>query len=317
METERLPLGKSLADKHRAAHYKWVNMPPGIPPDMAVEFMEKLKAGSTIRKLIGGGKILGPAMVSRERFKKHCELNPIWAAEARRISDVNGRLLKGARVRGLTHCKHGHPLSGDNLYVAPGRTERKCLTCVKRRYDAPVPATQEQIRQLTAALNAGKTISQICWGRRDGRITEVPILSFRKLKHYRRLNPDFETFLRSATADNNLKGQRRRYQPERVRLEIVRSQNNDFKTIVDLTPASLPPDVRNDIAQSIFLALFEGSLRRDQVKVRVCQFVTEHNRMFPTKFAKFGDSPLVSLDAVLFDGGSTTRGDTISRGLWD
>jgi hypothetical protein len=39
--------------------------------------------------------------------------------------------------------------------------------------------------------------------------------------------------------------------------------------------------------------------------------------MFPTKFAKFGDRPLVSLDDVLFDGGTTTRGDTISRGLWD
>jgi hypothetical protein len=39
--------------------------------------------------------------------------------------------------------------------------------------------------------------------------------------------------------------------------------------------------------------------------------------MFPTKFAKFGDSPLVSLDEVMFDDGSTTRGDNVSRGLWD
>jgi hypothetical protein len=229
----------------------------------------------------------------------------------------NGNAGKGARVRNLTHCKHGHPLSGDNLYIAPGRTERKCLACVKRRYDAPVPATPKQIQELTAALNAGKTISQICWGKRDGRITEIPILSFRKLKLYRRLNPDFESFLKSATADNNLKGQRRRYQPERVRIEIVRSQNNEFKTIVDLTPAYLPPDVRNDIAQSIFLALFEGSLRRDQVKVHVQRFVTEHNRMFPTRFAKFGNSRLVSLNEMLFEDGSTTRGDTVSRGLWD
>jgi hypothetical protein len=38
--------------------------------------------------------------------------------------------------------------------------------------------------------------------------------------------------------------------------------------------------------------------------------------MFPTKFAKFGDSQLVSLDEVMFDGGTATRGDTVSRGLW-
>jgi hypothetical protein len=79
----------------------------------------------------------------------------------------------------------------------------------------------------------------------------------------------------------------------------------------------LPPDVRSDIAQSIFVALFEGSLQRDQVKGRVQRFVADHNRLFPTKFAKFGNSPLISLDEVMFEDGSTTRGDTVSRGLWD
>jgi len=39
--------------------------------------------------------------------------------------------------------------------------------------------------------------------------------------------------------------------------------------------------------------------------------------MFPTKYAKFGDSPLVLLDEVLFDDGTATRGDRVSRGLWD
>jgi hypothetical protein len=80
MEIELLPLGHSLADKHRAAELRWRGKPPGIPPEMAIEFMAKLKAGSTVRKLTAGGKILGAAMVSFDRFKKHCELNPIWAA---------------------------------------------------------------------------------------------------------------------------------------------------------------------------------------------------------------------------------------------
>jgi hypothetical protein len=65
-------------------------MPPGIPPDMAIEFMAKLKAGSTIGKLTTGK--YGPSMVSYERFKKHCELHPAWAAEAWRIS----RVIRGA-----------------------------------------------------------------------------------------------------------------------------------------------------------------------------------------------------------------------------
>jgi hypothetical protein len=70
-------------------------MPPGIPPEMAIEFMSRLRGGSTNRKLTAGGKV-GPAFVSYERFKKHCELPPEWAREARAISDVNSRLGKGA-----------------------------------------------------------------------------------------------------------------------------------------------------------------------------------------------------------------------------
>lgn len=31
-----------------------------------------------------------------------------------------------------THCKWGHPLEGDNLYVPPGRAERYCRTCLRR-----------------------------------------------------------------------------------------------------------------------------------------------------------------------------------------
>src|SRR5260370_42620976 len=98
MEIKLLPFGQSLADKHRAAELRWRGMPPGIPPEMAIEFMAKLKAGSTVRKLTGSGK-LGPAMVSYDRFKKHRQLNPIWAAEAHRISDANGRMGKGSRTR--------------------------------------------------------------------------------------------------------------------------------------------------------------------------------------------------------------------------
>jgi hypothetical protein len=109
MEIERLPFGQSHADKCRAGGLKWRKTPPGIPPDMAVEFMKKLRAGSTVHKLTAGGKKFGPAMVSHERFKKHCELNPEWAKESRAISNKNGNLLKGARVRNLTHCKYGHP----------------------------------------------------------------------------------------------------------------------------------------------------------------------------------------------------------------
>jgi len=34
-----------------------------------------------------------------------------------------------------THCKHGHPLSGENLWVQPKTGYRYCRTCAKRRSD--------------------------------------------------------------------------------------------------------------------------------------------------------------------------------------
>jgi hypothetical protein len=315
MSVENPTFQPSHADKHRAAELKWRGAAPGMPPALADEFMAAIKTGKTVYMLTSGKKEYGPALATPDRFKDHCNLHPGWAVEVYRISKVNGRIVRGARLRNLTHCAQGHPFSGANLKFEPsGR--RRCMTCIKRRETFPPLPSEEQIKNVTAALNSGKTIGQICWGKVAGEKVSALIVPFRNLKRYRQLNPGFDKFVVSAMADHNSRGQRRRYQPERVRIEIVRCQNEDFQKIVDMVPAYLPPDVRNDIAQSIFVALFEGALQRDQARARVQHFVAD-NRMFPTKYAKFGDSPLVSLDEVLFEDGSATRGDTVSRGLWD
>jgi len=65
------------------------------------------------------------------------------------------------------------------------------------------------------------------------------------------------------------------------------------------------------------VAVFERSLKSENVRARVKHYVAAHNRMFPTKYAKFAGRPLVWLDAQLFDQGAMTLGDTISRGPWD
>jgi hypothetical protein len=67
----------------------------------------------------------------------------------------------------------------------------------------------------------------------------------------------------------------------------------------------------------IFEDILSGSLDRADVPKRIRFYVQECEKLFPTKFRKFGDGLLVSLDEQLFDGGTATRGDTVSRGLWD
>lgn len=279
----------------------------GLSDERAARFMVALRGGTT-RHLFG---------VNTKSLELYFATHPDYAREARPLIEANARaarLRKGARLRNLTHCVHGHPLSGANISLEPnGR--RKCLACAKRRHLAPRPPTREQIEKVTAALNAGQTLSLICHGRLHDEIVKPRILTYRKLNFYRRQNPTFDQFVISATDNNISKGLRRRLHPERARIEIVRGQNDDFHKILSMLPRQLAN--RDEVAGSIFLALSEGTLQRDQVRLRLSEFIRAQNAMFPINYAKFGNSPLLSLDEMLFDDGTATRGDTVSRGLWD
>jgi hypothetical protein len=93
MPAEKLSGQMSRSEIHRVAYLKWRDAPPGIPPGLAIDFMTRLKAASTVRKLTGGGKMLGrPALVSYDRFKKHCEHGDDAARVVRAIKDeLEGR----------------------------------------------------------------------------------------------------------------------------------------------------------------------------------------------------------------------------------
>jgi hypothetical protein len=101
------------------------------------------------------GKRLGPAIVSFDRFKKHCELNPEWAVEAWRISMVNCNAGKGSRLRKMTEklCLRGlHPMTGDNVRIDPSRGRRACLACRYFARDNPPRLTVEVLAKVKRAL---------------------------------------------------------------------------------------------------------------------------------------------------------------------
>jgi hypothetical protein len=139
------------------------------------------------------------------------------------------------------------------------------------------------------------------------------LVRFSTLARHRRENPEFDRLVIAATKDSNSKGQKLRW--TRVRNAVVRDDNNDYYKIRDLIPANNPN--RDDIVARIFEDLLGGTLQREEVPARVKVYIAELNKLYPTKYAKFGDSPLMSLDELMFDDGSTTRGDNVSRGLWD
>ena len=49
MEIERVPFGQSHAEKIRVAHYKWLNMPAGLTPELSSKFMLGFHGGKTVR----------------------------------------------------------------------------------------------------------------------------------------------------------------------------------------------------------------------------------------------------------------------------
>jgi hypothetical protein len=149
--------------------------------------------------------------------------------------------------------------------------------------------------------------------RRGCKNPSLRIVDASALARYRRENPEFDQFVKRAVVGNTARGQKIRY--SRVRTAAVRDNNNDYYKIRAMIPEQNPH--RDDIVARIFEDLLIGSLKRDEVSARVKDYIAELNKLYPTKYPKFGNSQLLSLDEVMFDDGSTTRGDTVSRGLWD
>jgi hypothetical protein len=306
--------------------------PTLMTPTQAIECMEALKRGLTLRRITGGGS-LGKPIVSLTKLNAHCAAYEVWGAEAMRLARANAKAVDKGHRRKQTHCKFGHPLSGSNVRTeGPGRRFRRCLACQKRQEASPPLPTAETIEAVTAALNGGKTITQICHGVLDGKAVAEPILQFRNLKRYRVLNQDYDRFIREASAKNKTLDHLRRY-PAASRRKLIQPSSlvrgptltgviagpsHEIFTVVDrAVPRNLDFETRKEVMSEMMLAILEGKLTLEEAPLRYREFLRITNRMFPTQYAKFGGSPLVSLDESLFDNGSGTRGDIVTRALWD
>jgi lambda repressor-like predicted transcriptional regulator len=135
----RLRISEELAEELRAMQRIAATVNGGTPADaperaVSVEFTAKLNAlhkqGVSIRHLAATLGVYYGAVKSR--LARHGYRNPSPSQSEDRYL---GRPTD--RVAGLqTHCKHGHLLSGENLYVMPKTGIRVCRACQRRRASA-------------------------------------------------------------------------------------------------------------------------------------------------------------------------------------
>jgi hypothetical protein len=170
------------------------------------------------------------------------------------------------------------------------------------------------VARVKNALQAGASLSLKTGGRRlsgGKRDRSTVITSFKIIKRHRSENPDFDCFVRETIFNRGF----RPTQSVPLRTYRYEWKAGDDRVIFSMVPAWL--EDRDDVVNDIMIALFEGTLDRQQVENYIARFVRARLRDFPKKYARFGSSPLLSLDEALFDEGSGTRGDNVSRGLWD
>ena len=76
--------------------------------------------------------------------------------------NYSSRPGSGIHNKSKTHCKYGHPLTGENLKI--GRKGRVCIACRKRRAKAKnkrATPTDKKVQVVIDALKEGKTLRNI------------------------------------------------------------------------------------------------------------------------------------------------------------
>jgi hypothetical protein len=90
---------------------------------------------------------------------------------------------------------------------------------------------------------------------------------------------------------------------------IAAQPDETFSAVDAAVSHRLPHHIRDDVMGRLILDILEGRVDVSQA-AKYAQVYTRQ------AYNQMNYGPL-SLDARLFEDGSTTRGDTITRGLWD
>jgi hypothetical protein len=279
-------------------------------PAVMAAVMVALEAGRSLRSITMGDRF-GARIVHVYQIQKWMVANPEWAKKAQPLIDKNriaANVRKGDQFKRMTHCKHGHSLHDAYVFVrsSDGYRVRQCKTCTQLKPGRPVvPEIKEKV---VALIKQGASQSDFTTCGKPGFL-----ITHRTLIRWKTEDQSLSRLM-SETASIRMENIVKRIWASRKR-NLIRNQTNDYYKIRSMIPESFPG--RDETVTDIFMMLHAKTLRWEDIPKHIKKLKTEYDRMFPTKFRKFGNGWLVSLDQLAYEDGSTTVGDQVSRGLWD
>jgi hypothetical protein len=183
---------------------------------LADRFERGMRRGDTVKDLTSPD--LKTYIVPASRYKVHCSLHPAWARRIAKLNRANISIKKrdnsDRRVMTQEYCLKGlHRMTGDNVMIVNAIGHRRCRTC---HYAAAAghPMPSEKVEEIKAAVANGATFNQICNGipAGGGEIDRsLVITTAPKLQRQRKLDPEFDTFLKKHFEANIFVGQLLRY----------------------------------------------------------------------------------------------------------
>lgn len=227
---------------------------------------------------------------------------PEQAAAQRR-----GSAKSAAVRRAATHCKRGHPFSGDNLIIRE-EGKRKCRACQNMHVKishSRMP-TPERIDNIMTALRSGTTKDGLTRGRKV--VAWPSMQTFLSSGH-----EDVKTAL--ALIERNRIVARDRSLVVAIPSVRVNRWISTFavEAINSVVPRNIPDFVRDEIRNELLSKLWTGesapSQLRQASKSSITRFYGDYDLM-----SRYGKHR--SIDAT-FDGGLSTLHDFANGNIWE
>ena len=274
----------------------------GFSDERATRFMIALRGGATRSRFGANPKSL------EIYFAAH----PDCAREALPLLEANAkaaRLRKGSHKRSRTHCGRGHEFAVHGLSYknhVNGRRYRYCKLCNLMHSQKGNKLPNEVVEKIKTLVRDGSSLSSFT---KPG---PGYLARFISVKLLRSQDAEFDRLVRlNRLARHNLE---RKIITTNIRMptltgRIAAPPDETFSAVDAAVSRRLPHHIRDDVMGRLILDIFEGRVDVSQV----AKYAQAYTRQ---AYNQMNYGPL-SLDAQLFADGSTTRGDRVTRGLWD